>query len=80
MRSLLMKFKISPKASSGPFKLARTLSATIAQLSLTDTHNWYLKGGKLMVDIIKKYWRDTGTFDALPDASNWLLDKVLMVG
>ena len=42
------------------------------ELEITDLHNWYLKKGELKVDIVKGYWRDAGTFDALLDASNWV--------
>ena len=41
------------------------------ELEITDLHNWYLKRGELKVDIVKGYWRDAGTFDALLDVSNW---------
>jgi len=40
------------------------------ELEITDINNLYLQEGKLDVKIYKHYWLDTGTFDALLEASN----------
>jgi len=40
------------------------------ELEITDINNLYLKDGKLDVKIYKHHWLDTGTFDALFEATN----------
>lgn len=40
------------------------------ELEITDINNLYLQEGKLDVGIYENYWLDTGTFDALLEASN----------
>lgn len=40
------------------------------ELEITDLNNLYLKDGQLDVQIYEHYWLDTGTFDALLEASN----------
>lgn len=40
------------------------------ELEITDLNNLYLKEGNLDVKIYEHYWLDTGTFDALLEASN----------
>lgn len=40
------------------------------ELEITDINNLYLAEGKLEVVIYRHYWLDTGTFDALLEASN----------
>ena len=40
------------------------------ELEITDINNLYLQEAKLNVAIYENYWLDTGTFDALLEASN----------
>ncbi len=40
------------------------------ELEITDINNLYLKEGKLDVRLYEHYWLDTGTFEALLEASN----------
>ena len=42
------------------------------ELEITDINNVYLKRGELDVRIISKPWFDTGTFDSLLEASNYI--------
>ena len=46
------------------------------ELEITDINNFYLKKGKLKVDVIKGEWIDAGTFDSLHKASNWAFNRV----
>ena len=50
---------------------AKNLKPSIrGELEITDINNLYLQEGKLDVKIYEHYWLDTGTFDALLEASN----------
>jgi len=45
------------------------------ELEITEVHNAYLKAGKLKVKLMKRgvAWLDTGTYESLGDASNFIL-------
>lgn len=45
------------------------------ELEITEVHNAYLKAGKLKVRLIKRgaAWLDTGTYESLIDASNFVM-------
>lgn len=49
------------------------------ELEITDIQNWYLKRGELKIDIIEGEWIDTGTFDSLLKASNWVFRRIRQV-
>ncbi|MCD4760542.1 NTP transferase domain-containing protein [bacterium] len=44
------------------------------ELEITDINNLYLREGKLDVKNYEHYWLDTGTFDALLEASNTIAE------
>ncbi len=50
------------------------------ELEITDLHNWYLKKGKLKVDIVNGEWIDAGTFDSLAQATQWAIKSKLKSG
>lgn len=54
-------------------KIAKKLKPSArGELEITDLHKWYLKRDELKVDIVKGEWIDTGTFDSLLRAGNWV--------
>ena len=56
-------------------KMAKTVQPSArGELEITDLNNLYLKDGKLKVKLLDVgfVWMDTGTFDSLMDASNYV--------
>jgi glucose-1-phosphate thymidylyltransferase len=57
-------------------KAAKSVSPSErGELEITELHNWYLKKGKLRVDIVKGEWIDAGTFESLYKASELMRRK-----
>ena len=40
------------------------------ELEITDVNNWYLQQGELSFEILRGWWTDAGTFEALHRAGN----------
>lgn len=57
--------------------VARTLKPSArGEIEITDVNNWYLERNELKVDILEGEWMDTGTFDSLLRASNWVKNRL----
>ncbi len=53
------------------FDFIRTLKPSgRGELEITDVNNWYLRRGELGYEVLRGWWTDAGTFDALHRASN----------
>jgi glucose-1-phosphate thymidylyltransferase len=53
------------------FDVIRTLKPSRrGELEITDVNNWYLRQGALRYEILRGWWTDAGTFDALHRAGN----------
>jgi glucose-1-phosphate thymidylyltransferase len=53
------------------FDVIRTLKPSgRGELEITDVNNWYLQRGELGFEVLKGWWTDAGTFDALHRAGN----------
>lgn len=53
------------------FDVIRTLKPSgRGELEITDVNNWYLRQGELGYEILRGWWTDAGTFDALHRAGN----------
>jgi glucose-1-phosphate thymidylyltransferase len=46
------------------------------ETEIVDIHNAYLKMGELKVNVFDSFWQDTGTFDSLLDAGNYMSKKI----
>ena len=53
------------------FDVIRTLKPSRrGELEITDVNNWYLRRGALGYEILRGWWTDAGTFEALHRAGN----------
>jgi glucose-1-phosphate thymidylyltransferase len=53
------------------FDVIRTLKPSRrGELEITDVNNWYLRRGELAYEVLRGWWTDAGTFDALHRAGN----------
>src|SRR5207253_1671473 len=53
------------------FDVIRTLKPSgRGELEITDVNNWYLRRGELSYEILRGWWTDAGTFEALHRAGN----------
>ena len=53
------------------FDVIRTLKPSgRGELEITDVNNWYLQQGELSFEILRGWWTDAGTFEALHRAGN----------
>ncbi|MCC6847282.1 MAG: NTP transferase domain-containing protein [Deltaproteobacteria bacterium] len=53
------------------FDVIRTLKPSgRGELEITDVNNWYLRQGELGYEILRGWWTDAGTFEALHRAGN----------
>ncbi len=53
------------------FDVIRTLEPSArGELEITDVNNWYLRRGELGFEILRGWWTDAGTFEALHRAGN----------
>ena len=53
------------------FDVIRTLKPSRrGELEITDVNNWYLQRGELTYELLRGWWTDAGTFDALHRAGN----------
>jgi glucose-1-phosphate thymidylyltransferase len=53
------------------FDVIRTLKPSRrGELEITDVNNWYLHRGELTYELLRGWWTDAGTFDALHRAGN----------
>jgi glucose-1-phosphate thymidylyltransferase len=53
------------------FDVIRTLKPSArGELEITDVNNWYLRRGELSFEILRGWWTDAGTFEALHRAGN----------
>jgi glucose-1-phosphate thymidylyltransferase len=53
------------------FDVIRTLKPSgRGELEITDVNNWYLQQGELGFEILRGWWTDAGTFEALHRAGN----------
>ncbi len=53
------------------FDVIRTLKPSRrGELEITDVNNWYLRRGELSYEMLRGWWTDAGTFDALHRAGN----------
>ncbi len=53
------------------FDVIRTLKPSgRGELEITDVNNWYIARGELGCEILRGWWTDAGTFDALHRAGN----------
>ena len=53
------------------FEVIRTLKPSArGELEITDVNNWYLRRDELTFEILRGWWTDAGTFEALHRAGN----------
>jgi glucose-1-phosphate thymidylyltransferase len=53
------------------FDVIRTLKPSRrGELEITDVNNWYLRRGELSFEVLRGWWTDAGTFEALHRAGN----------
>lgn len=53
------------------FDVIRTLKPSArGELEITDVNNWYLRRGELSFEVLRGWWTDAGTFEALHRAGN----------
>ena len=58
------------------FNIIKTLKPSgRGELEITDVNNAYLKKGELYYEVLDGWWSDSGTFDSLLRASNFVADK-----
>lgn len=52
-------------------KIKKLTPSDRGEYEITDTHNMYIKEGKLSYSLVRGYWSDAGTFDSLLATSEW---------
>jgi glucose-1-phosphate thymidylyltransferase len=52
-------------------KIKKLTPSARGEYEITDTHNMYIKEGKLSYSLVRGYWSDAGTFDSLLTTSEW---------